>query len=85
MSTHAVPYHPEQYLCFTLTTKTWYESAIPLTQDCWVEGGSPANTSIMPWSISAIKHDYLDTTGELVARLDHSLPTRNLRTGIRVT
>lgn len=73
VSTEAVPFHPDQYLCLTLTTRRWHENSIPLSADNWVEGGSPENSSIMPWSISAIQHKFLDTTGELVARLD-SIP-----------
>lgn len=73
ISTEAVPFHPDQYLCLTLTTRTWHEDSISLSADSWVEGGAPGDSSIMPWSISAIQHKFLDTTGELVARLD-SIP-----------
>lgn len=71
-STDAVPFHPEQYLCVTLTTRTWHEDSIPLSEDSWTEGGAPGESSIMPWSLSAIQHKFLDTTGELVARLEGS-------------
>ncbi|MFC4246125.1 hypothetical protein ACFOZ7_03825 [Natribaculum luteum] len=73
ISTDAVPFHPEQYLCLTLTTRTWHDESIPLSAESWVEGGAPEGSSIMPWSISAIQHRFLDTTGDLVARLD-SIP-----------
>lgn len=69
ISTEAVPFHPEQYLCVTLTTRTWHEDSIPLTETSWEEGGAPEETSIMPWSVSAIQHEFLDTTGELMVRL----------------
>ena len=77
ISTDAVPFHPEQYLCLTLTTRTWHEDAIPLSADDWVDGGAPAESAILPWSLSAIQHTFLDTTGELVARLD-SVPDDEL-------
>lgn len=73
ISTDAVPFHPEQYLCLTLTTRTWHDESIPLSAENWVEGGAPEGSSIMPWSISTIQHRFLDTTGDLVARLD-SIP-----------
>jgi len=47
ISTEAVPFHPEQYLCLTLTTRTWHEDAIPLAADDWVAGGAPAESSIL--------------------------------------
>lgn len=71
ISTDVVPFHPDQYLCLTLPTRTWHADSIPLTSEDWREGGAPADSSIMPWSISAIKHEFLDTTGELVAPLEH--------------
>ncbi|TMT80433.1 type II toxin-antitoxin system PemK/MazF family toxin [Haloterrigena sp. H1] len=73
ISTDSVPFHPEQYLCLTLTTRTWHDESTPLSAESWVEGGAPERSSIMPWSISAIQHRFLDTTGDLVARLD-SIP-----------
>jgi len=73
ISTDAVPFHPEQYLCLTLTTRTWHDESIPLSAESWVEGGAPEGASIMPWSMSAIQHRFLDTTGDLVTRLD-SIP-----------
>lgn len=72
ISTQSVPFHPEQYLCLTLTTRTWHDEAIPIPRSGWVVGGAPESTSVLPWSVAAIKHDLLDTTGELVARLDIS-------------
>lgn len=69
LSDESTPFHPEQYLCLTLTTRTWHDDSIPLTDAHWLDGGAPVEASIMPWSVSAIQHDYLDTTGSLVARL----------------
>lgn len=70
ISTESVPFHPEQYLCLTLTTRTWHDEAIPVSSSNWVVGGAPEATSVMPWAVAAIKHDLLDTTGELVDLLD---------------
>lgn len=69
LSDGSTPFHPQQYLCLTLTTRTWHDDSIPLTDAHWIDGGAPVKTSIMPWSVSAIQHEFLDTTGALVARL----------------
>lgn len=70
ISDESVPFHPEQYRCVTLTSRTWHERSIPIDDDDWLEGGAPETSAILPWSVSAIKHDLLDTTGELVAAID---------------
>lgn len=70
VSTEAVPFHPEQYLCVTLTTRTWHDESVPIPEDGWIDGGAPEGTAVMPWTVTAVKHEYLDTTGELVDRLD---------------
>lgn len=69
ISDGGVPFHSEQYLCVTLTTRTWHDESIPLNASDWLDGGSPTETAILPWSVSALKHEYLDTTGSIVARL----------------
>ena len=69
ISTESVPFHPEQYRCVTVTTRSCHDDAVPLTDESWEEGGAPEETSLMPLAAAAIKHDYLDTTGELNARL----------------
>jgi hypothetical protein len=37
VSTPDHPFHGEQYLALTLTTKTWYEETIPVTPDDFTE------------------------------------------------
>lgn len=69
ISEDSVPFHGEQYICLSLTTRTWHDDSIPLSTDHWREGGAPRGTSIMPWSVSAIRHECLDTTGEFVDRV----------------
>jgi mRNA interferase MazF len=58
VSTAVVPFHPDQYLCLTLTTRTWHEDSIPLSPNDWIEGGAPEDSSILPWAIAAIKHEF---------------------------
>lgn len=73
ISTDAVPFHPEQYLCVTLTTRAWHDDAVPIPKSNWEVGGAPGATSVLPWSVSAIKHQFLDTTGEC-GGMDESPP-----------
>ena len=54
------PFHGEQYIVLSLTTRTWYDERIPLTDEDWIEGGSPESSSIMPWSVNAIKTQWID-------------------------
>lgn len=70
LSTEAVPFHPEQYLCVSLTSRTWHEETIPISASDWAVGGAPAATSDMPWSVAAIKHELLVLTGELAPDLE---------------
>lgn len=54
------PFHGEQYISLSLTTRTWYEERIPLAADDWVEGGAPRSSSIMPWSVTSIDADLIE-------------------------
>ena len=38
------PFHGEQYITLSLTTRTWYDERIPLTNEDWIEGGAPDTT-----------------------------------------
>ncbi len=42
------PFHGEQYITCSLTTRTWHNERIPLTDEQWVDGGAPKSSSIMP-------------------------------------
>jgi mRNA interferase MazF len=54
------PFHGEQYITLSLTTRTWYEERIPISDDDWVDGGAPVPSSIMPWSVISINHEWID-------------------------
>lgn len=70
ISDESVPHHPEQYICLTLTSRSYHSGAVPLGDDDWIEGGAPAESAILPWSVATIRHEHLDTTGDLLQRLD---------------
>ena len=42
------PFHGEQYIACALTTRTWHDERIPLSDADWVDGGAPESSSIMP-------------------------------------
>jgi hypothetical protein len=70
ISDESVPHRPEQYICLTLTSRSYHSGAVPLDVDDWTEGGAPAESAILPWSVATIRHEHLDTTGDLLQRLD---------------
>jgi len=55
-----MPFHGEQYIVFTLTTKTWYEDRIPIGDVDLVEGGLPEHSSILPWAVSSLDPEHID-------------------------
>jgi mRNA interferase MazF len=60
ISTDTHPFHGDQYIATTLTTKTWYDQRISPDESDWIEGGTPEESSVVPWNISSIDHDDLD-------------------------
>lgn len=56
------PFHGEQYVALSLTTRTLYDERIPLTDEDWMEGGAPESSSIMPWSVKDEWIDYYQGT-----------------------
>ncbi|QSW97749.1 type II toxin-antitoxin system PemK/MazF family toxin [Haloterrigena alkaliphila] len=59
VSDEETPFHEEQYIALSLTTKTWYEERISLSPDDWVKGGAPQSSSIMSWYINSIDEDLI--------------------------
>ena len=53
------PFHGDQYITLALTTRTWYDDRIELSDDDWVDGGAPKSSSIMPWSVNAVDDDWV--------------------------
>lgn len=67
------PFHGEQYVVLSLTAQTWYEERIPLGEDDWADGGAPESSSVMPWSVSSLKREWIEfrqgtLRDEIVAR-----------------
>ncbi|AGB33343.1 hypothetical protein C488_17331 [Natrinema pellirubrum DSM 15624] len=54
------PFHGEQYIALSLTTRTWYDERLPLNEGDWDDGGAPRSSSIMPWSVNSIDADLIE-------------------------
>ena len=60
VSDEETPFHGEQYIALSLTTRTWYDERIPLEEGDWEEGGAPRSSSIMPWSVNSIDGNLIE-------------------------
>lgn len=54
------PFHGEQFIALSLTMRTWHDERIPLTDDAWEAGNAPETSSIMPWSVTSVKREWID-------------------------
>lgn len=57
VNTDAHPFHGDQYVAVTLTTKSWYDETVPLHADDFIEGGVPEKSAIVPWGVVSSGHD----------------------------
>ncbi|ELY95678.1 hypothetical protein C483_00994 [Natrialba hulunbeirensis JCM 10989] len=54
------PFHGEQYIAVTLTTRTWMDGLIEIESDDWLRGGTPADSRIAPWGVQSITSEDID-------------------------
>lgn len=54
------PFYGEQYVAFTLTSKTWYDEGYELRDDDWVRGGMPADSKVVTWGQASLDHEDID-------------------------
>jgi mRNA interferase MazF len=54
------PFHGDQYIAVTLTTKSWIDGLIEIPEANWVRGGTPAESRIVPWGVQSINHEDID-------------------------
>lgn len=64
------PFHGEQYIAVTLTSKSWMDDLIEIPEESWLRGGTPADSRIVPWSVQSIDREDIDFWQ---GRLDHDL------------
>lgn len=72
-NTDAMPFHREQPIALTLTTKTWYDDRMPIDPDMVIEGSLPRESSILPWAVASIDAEAISTT---LAQLDNQVVDR---------
>jgi mRNA-degrading endonuclease toxin of MazEF toxin-antitoxin module len=54
------PFHADQYIVLTLTTKSWHDGLVAVESEDWVRGGTPRESRIAPWSVQSIDHGDID-------------------------
>jgi len=42
------PFHGEQYIALTLTSKSWMDGLIDIHEESWLRGGTPDESRIVP-------------------------------------
>ena len=63
------PFHGDQYIALSLTTKTWMDGLIDIDEEAWIRGGTPADSRLIPWAVQSISSDDIDYwQGRLVER-----------------
>ena len=70
VNTPDMPFHGEQYVVLTLSTKTWYDDRLPIADGDLPEGGLPKDSSILPWAIATVDHGDVDRK---LGRVDESV------------
>ncbi|SHH50198.1 type II toxin-antitoxin system PemK/MazF family toxin [Halobaculum gomorrense] len=46
------PFHGEQYIALTLTSKSWMDGLINIPEESWLRGGTPDESRVVPWGES---------------------------------
>ena len=54
------PFHGEQYIVLTLTTKSWLDGLIGIDADDWIHGGTPTDSRIVLWGVQSIHRTDID-------------------------
>lgn len=64
------PFHGEQYIALTLTTRSWLDGLIEIPDDAWLRGGTPRSSRIVPWGVQSLGQRDIDYwQGRLAAAL----------------
>lgn len=53
INTPEMPFHGEQYIALSLSTRTWYDERLPLDADDLLEGGLPRESAVLPWAVAS--------------------------------
>ena len=64
------PFHGDQYIAVTLTTKSWMDGLLEISEESWRRGGTPDESRSAPWGVQSIDHEDIDFW---LGRLDSGL------------
>jgi len=54
------PFHGEQYIALSLTTRTWMDGLVNIDDDDWIRGGTPDESRIIPWGVQSFASEDID-------------------------
>lgn len=54
------PFHGEQYIALTLTTRSWLDGLIEISDKAWIRGGTPRSSRIVPWGVQSLARNDID-------------------------
>lgn len=54
------PFHGEQYIVLTLTSKSWMDGLIDIPEESWLRGGAPDQSRVVPWGVQSISREDID-------------------------
>lgn len=54
------PFHGDQYITLTLTTRTWPDGLLAIAEEDWTRGGTPAPSYVVPWGVQSLDSDDVD-------------------------
>lgn len=62
VNTSEMPFHGEQYVVLTLTSKSWYDERLTIDPEDLLEGELPVDSSVLPWAVASIDPADIDET-----------------------
>lgn len=48
------PFHGDQYIALTLTTRSWLDGLVEIPADAWLRGGTPEPSRVVPWGVQSL-------------------------------
>ncbi|SDK12104.1 hypothetical protein SAMN05216226_1203 [Halovenus aranensis] len=54
------PFHGEQYIALTLTSKSWLDGLIDIPEESWLCGGTPDESQVVTWGVQSIGQEDID-------------------------
>nr|WP_233752275.1 MULTISPECIES: type II toxin-antitoxin system PemK/MazF family toxin [Halostella] len=67
------PFHGEQYIALTLTSKSWMDGLIDIPEESWLRGGTPDESRVIPWVYNR-SVTRISISGRAVWRMISSIP-----------